>query len=83
MVSVTIDLPEELFAMLRRSPGEVSSEIRLAASIDWYGRGLISQERAADLAGLSRQAFLDELAARRIDVHHVDPRELEQEIERG
>ena len=37
---------------------------------------MISQGRAAEIAGLSRAAFLDELATRKIDVFHVDLNEL-------
>jgi predicted HTH domain antitoxin len=83
MTTLTIDLPDDVYAVLRRSPLEVQREIRLAAAIDWYRRGLISQERAAELAGLPRADFLNELAARKIDVHYVDLEELKREIERG
>ncbi len=83
MTTLTIDLPDDVYAVLRRSPLEVQREIRLAAAIDWYRRGLISQERAAQLAGLPRADFLNELAARKIDVHYVDLEELKREIERG
>jgi len=43
MTAVTIALPEEILATLHRSPRELESEIRLAAAIDWYRRGLLSQ----------------------------------------
>jgi predicted HTH domain antitoxin len=32
--------------------------MRLMASIKWYETGMLSQERAAELAGQSRQEFL-------------------------
>lgn len=83
MTTLTIDLPDDVYTALRRSPSEVQREMRLAAAIDWYRRGLISQERAATLAGLPRADFLGELAARKIDVHHVDLEELKREIECG
>lgn len=73
---VTIELPDDVYATLRRSPLEVKKEVRLAAAIDWYRRGLISQGRAAELAGMSRAEFIDALAARRIDVFQVDFDEL-------
>ena len=80
---VTIELPDDVFATLRRSPAEVEREMRLAAAIDWYRRGLVSQGRAAELAGVSRTAFIDALAARKIDVIPVDVDELRAEVERG
>lgn len=79
MKTVPVELPDDLCATLRRSPSEIQKDLRLAVAIDWYRRGLLSQERAAEVAGLARAPFLDELAARRIDVFHVDPDELVRE----
>ncbi len=79
MTSVQVKLPDDVFASLRKSPAEIEQEVRLAAAIDWYRRGLISQERAAELAGLARADFLGELAARKIDVFRVDVGELKRE----
>ena len=81
MTSVTIQLPDELPSSLHRSPNELEKDIKLAAAIDWYRQGLISQGRAAELAGLPRAAFLDALAARKVDVIHVDVDELKHEID--
>jgi predicted HTH domain antitoxin len=83
MTTVQVRFPDDVFAALRKSPSEVEREVRLAAAIDWYRRGLISQGRAAELAGLARADFLDELAARKIDVFHVDVADLQRELERG
>jgi len=57
MTSVTIRLPDELPSSLHRSPIELEKDIKLAAAIDWYRQGLISQGRAAELAELPRAAF--------------------------
>jgi predicted HTH domain antitoxin len=81
MAVVTIDLPEELYATLRRSPRELALDVRLAAAIDWYRRGLISQGRAAEIAGVRRADFIDALAARKIDVVQIDLDAMEQELE--
>ena len=81
MTSVTIQLPDELPSSLHRSPNELEKDIKLAAAIDWYRQGVLSQGRAAELAGISRAAFLDALAARKIQVIHVDLDELKREID--
>ena len=81
MTSVTIELPDEIPRTLHRSPSELEKDIRLAAAIDWYRQGLMSQGRAAELAGLARAEFLDALAARKIDVFHVDADELRREVD--
>ncbi len=81
MTSVTIQLPDELPRSLHRSPIELEKDIKLAAAIDWYRQGLILQGRAAELAELPRAAFPDALAARKIDVIHLDVDELKQETD--
>jgi predicted HTH domain antitoxin len=58
-------------------------ELRLAAAAHWYGRGEISQEEAAMIAGLDRAAFLDALAQRGIPVFVVDMDDLQEELDRG
>jgi hypothetical protein len=42
MVTVEVQLPDEILAALRRSPDEMAGELRLAAAVHWYSRGLIS-----------------------------------------
>ena len=83
MTTLAVKFPDDVFAALRKSPGEVEGEGRLAAAIDWYRRGLISQGRAAELAGVARADFLDALAARKIDAFTVDVATLRREIEIG
>jgi predicted HTH domain antitoxin len=83
MQTVTMELPEDVFSTLRRSPDEFAQEMRLAAAIHWYSRGEISQEKAAQIAGLDRTDFLMTLAERHIDVFHVDMKSLAEELKRG
>ena len=82
MQTITMDLPEEAFAALRRSPDEFAREMRLAAAMLWYSRGTISQEKAAEIAGLNRAEFLAALARNEMDVFVVDFKDLERELER-
>ena len=66
MKKVTLELPEDVFSALRRSPEEFARELRLAASIHWYERGEVSQEKAARIAGLDRTDFLLHWRARKL-----------------
>jgi predicted HTH domain antitoxin len=65
MTTLTLELPEEVFSALRRSPEEFGRELRLAAAIHWYQCGQISQEKAAQVAGLDRTDLLDGSGPRR------------------
>lgn len=83
MPKVTLDLPEEVFSALRRSPDEFVRELRLAAAIYWYQKSEISQEKAATIAGLNRRDFLMALCREQVDVFAVDFDDLQRELERG
>ncbi len=78
-----MDVPADAFAALRRSPDEFAREMRLAAAMLWYSRGVLSQEKAAEIAGLNRAEFLAELARNKIDVFAVDFDDLDEELKRG
>lgn len=82
MTTVTVELPEDVFSALRRSPGEFGREMRLAAAIHWYEHGDISQEKAARIAGLDRSDFLAALAREKVDVFQVDFASLKGELDR-
>lgn len=58
MVNLSIDLPEDLFSTLHKDRAEMARDILLAAAIKFYERGLLSQERAAEMSGLTRSKFI-------------------------
>lgn len=80
MATLTIELPESIFTTLRRSPRELQQDVRLAAAIDWYNRGLVSQGRAAEIAEMTRADFIDALAERRVEVVQIDFDGLDEEL---
>ena len=83
MMEITLKLDEDVLSALRRSPEEFARELRLAAAIHWYGRGEISQEKAAHVAGLDRTDFLLALAREGANAFTVDFADLERELQRG
>lgn len=83
MTRVTLELPDEVFSALRKSPEDFVRELRLAAAIHWYSRGEISQEKAAYVAGMDRTDFLLAVAHENTDVFAVDLNELRKEISRA
>jgi predicted HTH domain antitoxin len=80
MTALTLAIPDSAFSALRRSPAEFGDELKLAAAIHWYGRGLMSQERAAELAGMNRRDFIHALAREGIDVFVFDDASLAREL---
>ena len=83
MLEITMKLDQDVLSALRRSPDEFANEMRLAAAIRWYKRGEISQEKAAQVAGLDRTDFLLALARESEDAFVVDFADLERELQRG
>ena len=78
-IQLTIELPEDVFALLRTSPTGFVGELRLAAAVKWYELGMISQSKAAELAGVSRQKFLVALHRFKVSPFQVTPEELARE----
>ena len=78
--TLTIELPEDAFSILRTSPENFGRELRLGAAVKWYELGRISQGKAAELAGLNRADFLDALASYGVSPIQSTPEELEDEL---
>jgi len=57
MVQITIEMPEEALGALRKAPQDFAREMRLVAAAKWYELKALSQERAAQIAGMSRAAW--------------------------
>jgi predicted HTH domain antitoxin len=82
MAQVVFDFPPSIFSALRKAPAEFAAEMRLAAALHWFSQGLISQGKAAEIAGLSRAELLDELFRRKIPAVQVTLDELREELAR-
>lgn len=61
MVQVSIELPRDVFSALRQDPAGFVREMRVAAAVKWYENSVISQSKAAEIAGLSRAEFINAL----------------------
>jgi predicted HTH domain antitoxin len=77
---ITLELDDDVLSTLRSSPEEFARELRLAAAIHWYNRGELSQEKAAQVAGLDRTDFLLALAREGEDAFVVDLAALQKEL---
>jgi predicted HTH domain antitoxin len=81
MTTITVELPDDVFSTLRRSPGEFARDLLQAAAIQWYSQGLITQGKAAEIAGLSRAEFLLALAHAKVDVFQITAEDLKEEVQ--
>jgi predicted HTH domain antitoxin len=82
MVQMTIEMPEEALGALRKDPQEFVRELRLAAAVKWYELKLLSQERAARVAAISRAEFLDALGRFGVSAFQYGPDEILEEAGR-
>ena len=82
MVQMTIEMPEEALAALRKDPENFARELRLAAAVRWYELGILSQERAAKVAGLPRAEFLGVLGRFGVSPFQYTAEEIIEEAER-
>lgn len=82
MARVTVEVPDNAFSALCRSPEEFAREMRIAAAIQWYHQRLISQSKAAAIAGLSRREFLMALYHAKVEASQVDIEEMKEDVER-
>ncbi len=81
MPTISYEMPPSTFSALRLSPPEFAREMRIAACVQWYAQGVVSQGKAAEIAGLNRAEFLEELFRRKVPACQVTFEELIEEIE--
>ena len=79
-VHVELDLPEGAFSCLGTSPERFVQELRLAAAAKWYELGRLSQSKAAEIAGVSRQEFIDALGRLGVSPFQETSAQLEAEV---
>jgi predicted HTH domain antitoxin len=82
-MTITVQVPDDLLEGLGESPEELGREIRLAAAIHLYSRGLVSQGSGAKIAGLSRWEFIRALGQAALPACQVTSEELKEEVERA
>ncbi|WP_295458797.1 UPF0175 family protein [uncultured Thiodictyon sp.] len=80
MTQIVLDFDTGAMSALRKGPVQLAEEVKTAAVVQWYAEGRISQSKAAEILGISRVRFLDELYRRRVPAIQTDIEELREEL---
>lgn len=76
-----VELPPNLELAVQTISEELAAEIRLMAALKMFELGKLSSGKAAQLAGMSRVAFLEACGRYRVAVFNYPPEELEAELQ--
>lgn len=79
-VSLKLDMPEGAFSALRLDHEGMVKELRLVAAVKWFEMAMVSQEKAAEIAGLSRADFIFSLARFGVSPVQYSVEELKREL---
>ncbi|MCC7277751.1 MAG: UPF0175 family protein [Chromatiaceae bacterium] len=81
MTQLTLEMPEEVFATFRKSPQEFTHELCIAAAVKWYELEIVSQGRAAEIAGLTRADFITALGKYQVSPFQYSAEEVLEEMD--
>ena len=83
MKTISIDIPGSAVFSVSASDEELARGLRLAAAIFWYDKGLISQGKGAEIAGLTRVEFIGALDQANVSAIQTSVEELKAEKEQA
>ena len=81
MTELPRELADELFSHSASKPEELSQAILTSAAIKLYQSRKLSTGKAAQLAGLSRVQFFEELGHAGVNLYDPSPQEFSAELE--
>jgi predicted HTH domain antitoxin len=80
-VRLDVELPDELFAQLRKE--EIESKVKQALVIELLREHRLSQGKAAEILGISRYELIDLMTNHRVPVIDLDTEELKNELQKS
>lgn len=80
-ITVELDPPRDLLGVLRVTEDELGPELKLLIALELFREEKISSGRAAEVVGLSKSEFIDELDRHGISYFFETPEELAAQVE--
>jgi predicted HTH domain antitoxin len=79
--SIELNLSRDLMDALKGPEGQREQRLRLLIALELFREERISSGKAAEVAGLSKAKFIDELGRREIPYFTETPEQLERQME--
>ena len=80
--SITIDIPSDVLLALNETESEFKQQLKLTLAIRLYQKGKLTLGKSAQLCGLSRLAFENELAMQNIPISNLLEQDILNDIEK-
>ena len=81
MTAVTIKIPPDVPGLLKMSEADFAHEAQVLLAVKLFELGKLTSGKAAELAGISRTAFLYTLNRYNVPAINLQAEEIEQEVE--
>ena len=81
-VMLSFEINRDSLSALRKDPEHFLPEMRLAAAVKWYELGILSQSKAAEVAGISRSEFLASLSRFQVSPFQYSADEIADEVKK-
>lgn len=75
MCEVAIKIPEEVLYDTKQSKEDATANARRVVAIDYYVNGGVSLGYCAEIAGMSKEAFIRFLGQHHISIFHFDDKQ--------
>ncbi|OGV68749.1 MAG: hypothetical protein A3K19_11915 [Lentisphaerae bacterium RIFOXYB12_FULL_65_16] len=80
MKTIQVECSDAVLVSLKESPEAFAHDLCLTAAVKFYEMGRLSSGRAAELAGLTRVAFLQRLKEFGVSIMDPTRQELEEDL---
>ena len=81
-VMLSFEINRDSLSALRKDPEHFLPEMRLAAAVKWYELGILSQSKAAEVAGISRSEFLVSLSRFQVSPFQYEADDIADEVKK-